>query len=148
MTISEKVAYLKGLAKGMKIGTDDNVGELLTEIIDVLGEISNSIEDLEEDTEYLSDYIEEIDEDLGGVEEYLFGEDECDCCHDDDEEDYDEDDDFDLDDDYDDEIVEIECPMCGEKICVPPTVDYAHLICPACNEEFSYIEDEDTADED
>ena len=151
MTISEKVAYLKGLAEGMKIDKDDNTGKLLTEIIEVLGEIGNSIEDLEEDNEYLNDYVEELDEDLGDVEEYIFGEDDecdCDCCCDDDE-DYDEDDDFDLDDeDYDDEIVEIECPMCGEKICVPPTVDYAHLICPACNEEFSYIEDDDPADED
>lgn len=147
MTISEKVAYLKGLAEGMKIDTNDNTGKLIAEIIDVLGEISDSIEDLEEDVEYLSDYAEELDEDLGGVEEYVFGDDECDCCCDD-EEDYDEDDDFEFDEDYDDEIIEIECPMCGEKICVPPTVDYAHLICPACNEEFSYIEDEDPADED
>lgn len=150
MTISEKVAYLKGLAEGLKIGTNDDTGKLITEIIEVLGQISESIADLEDDAEYLNDYVEELDEDLGGVEEYLFGDDECDCeCCGDDDEDYDEDDDFDLDeDDYDDEIVEIECPMCGEKICVPPTVDYAHLICPACNEEFSYIDDEDSADED
>ena len=144
MTLSEKTAYLKGLADGMKISTDSDQGKLLHEIINVLEDVSDSIGALEDECDRLNEYVEELDEDLGDVEDYLF----------DDEEDYDEeneddeDDDFD-DEDYDDDVIEIECPNCGETICVPPTVDYAHLICPACNEEFSYIEeDEDPTDED
>ena len=35
MTLSEKVAYLKGLAEGMKIGTESSEGKLLTEIIGI-----------------------------------------------------------------------------------------------------------------
>lgn len=145
MTLSEKTAYLKGLADGMKISSESDEGKLLREIINVLEDVSDSVAALEDECDRLNEYVEELDEDLGDVEDYLF----------DDEEDYDgededdyEDDEFD-DEDYDDDVIEIECPNCGETICVPPTVDYAHLICPACNEEFSYIEeDEGPTDED
>ena len=145
MTLSEKTAYLKGLADGMKISSESDEGKLLHEIINVLEDVADSIGAIEEECDRLNEYVEELDEDLGDVEECLF----------DDEEDYEDEDDgyeddFDEDEeDYDDDVIEIECPNCGETICVPPTVDYAHLICPACNEEFSYIEeDEGPTDED
>ena len=141
MTLSEKVAYLKGLAEGMKIGSENDEGRILHEIIGVLTDVADSITALEDECDRLNEYVEELDEDLGDVEEYLYDED---GEYEDDEEDYDEDDDFEVEDeDYDDDVIEIECPNCGETICVPPTVDYAHLICPACNEEFSYIEDDE-----
>ena len=150
MTLSEKVAYLKGLAEGMKVDGKSDEGRLLTEIIGVLEDVADSVTALEDECDRLNDYVEEIDEDLGDAEEYLYGDDDDDEYEDDD--DYDEDDDFELDDedeDYDDDVIEVECPNCGETICVPPTVDYAHLICPSCNEEFSYIEeDEGPTDED
>ena len=145
MTLSEKTAYLKGLADGMKISSESDEGKLLREIINVLEDVSDSVAALEDECDRLNEYVEELDEDLGDVEDYLFDDEED--YDDEDEEDYD-DDEFD-DEDYDDDVIEIECPNCGETICVPPTVDYAHLICPACNEEFSYIEeDEGPTDED
>ena len=142
MTLGERAAYLKGLAEGLKISSESDEGKLLHEIINMLEDVTDSVTALEDECDRLNDYVEELDEDLGDVEEYLYGDDE------DDDEDYDdEDDDGDFDDeddeDYDDDVIEIECPNCGETICVPPTVDYAHLICPACNEEFSYIEDDE-----
>ena len=142
MTLGERAAYLKGLAEGLKISSESDEGKLLHEIINMLEDVTDSVTALEDECDRLNDYVEELDEDLGDVEEYLDGDDE------DDDEDYDdEDDDEDFDDeddeDYDDDVIEIECPNCGETICVPPTVDYAHLICPACNEEFSYIEDDE-----
>ena len=51
MTISEKVAYLKGLAEGLNIDTEKSKeGKLLNVIIGILEEIGMSIEDLEENT--------------------------------------------------------------------------------------------------
>lgn len=145
MTLSEKVAYLKGLSDGMKISSENDEGKLLKEIINVLEDAADSISALEDECDRLNEYVEELDEDLGDVEEYLFDDGE----EDEEDDGYDDDEDFDDEDDYDDDVIEIECPNCGETICVPPTVDYAHLICPACNEEFSYIEeDEGPTDED
>ena len=145
MTLSEKTAYLKGLADGMTISSESNEGKLLTEIIKVLEDVSDSVAALEDECDRLNEYVEELDEDLGDVEDYLFDDEE----DDEEDDDYDDDDFDDDDEDYDDDVIEVECPNCGETICVPPTVDYAHLICPACNEEFSYIEeDEGPTDED
>ena len=131
MNISEKVAYIKGLAEGLNC--DDKV---VNAILDVLGDIANAIGGLKEDAEYLESYIEEIDEDLGALEEdyYEIDEDECDCC------DCDDDDDCDCccDDDCDDcEYMEAMCPHCGENICFDSEIEPEDLICPACGKNFS-----------
>ena len=68
MNISEKVAYIKGLAEGLSV--DDKV---VNASLDVLGDIAKEIASLKEDTEYLDSYIEEIDEDLGALEEEYYG---------------------------------------------------------------------------
>ena len=49
MTISEKVAYLKGLAEGLDLDTaKSKEGKLISVMIGILEEIGMSIEDLEE----------------------------------------------------------------------------------------------------
>ena len=40
MEITEKVAYLKGLAEGMELDTEKKEGKLLAAIIDVLDDLS------------------------------------------------------------------------------------------------------------
>ncbi len=62
--LSERVAYLKGLAEGMKIDQATNEGKLLISIIDVLGEVSESINEIEEAHLQLNEQVEDIDEDL------------------------------------------------------------------------------------
>ena len=162
MTLNEKTAYLKGLADGLKLDENDDYALVLKKIIEVLDDVAMTVSDLEEKTYELDAYIEEIDEDLGAVEEEIYGgecdcgccDDECDCdcdcdCDDDDDE-YDEFDDDDFDDDFDDDddvVFEVNCPCCEETICLPSTIDLAHVICPACGEEFSCIYDECEDDE-
>ena len=51
MTISEKVAYLKGLAEGMELDTEKKEGKLLAAIIDVLDDIALEIADMKADQE-------------------------------------------------------------------------------------------------
>ncbi len=143
MTLGEKAAYLKGLAEGLKISKETDEGKLLCEVISMLEDVADSVTALEDECDRLNEYVEELDEDLGDVEEYLYGDDEEDYDDEDYDDEEDEDDEDFEDEDYDDDVIEIECPNCGETICVPPTVDYAHLIWPACNEEFSYIEDDE-----
>ena len=93
MTINEKAAYLKGMLEGMKLDAEKDETKLLRELIDIVNEIALELTDTQDDVETLNDYIEEIDEDLGDVEEYIFGDeyddfdpDEeccCDCCDED-----------------------------------------------------------------
>lgn len=61
MTISEKVAYLKGLADGLAIDTEKSKeGKLINEIIGILEEIGYSIEDLEDSAAALGEEIDAI----------------------------------------------------------------------------------------
>ncbi|MBQ2768197.1 MAG: hypothetical protein IJF49_09025 [Clostridia bacterium] len=139
MTLTEKAAYLKGLAEGTALDAAKPETKLINAMLDLIGDLTEALDRLEETTDTLHDYIEEIDEDLGEVEEFImdeFGDDDCDCdcCCDD-------------DDDEDDEYYEITCPSCGEVICFDETVDPADLVCPACHEHFDCICDCDACAE-
>ena len=77
MTISEKVAYLKGLAEGLNLDVDKSKeGKLISVMIGILEEIGLSIEDLEENTAALGEEIDAISDDLSDVEEIVYDEDE------------------------------------------------------------------------
>ena len=92
MTITEKVAYLKGLMEGMKIDPESNEGKLWKAIMDVLADLALSVEDLEDYTSELTEQVDAIDEDLDQLEmdyyeDYEDYDDDCDCgCHHDDDE--------------------------------------------------------------
>lgn len=79
MTISEKVAYLKGLAEGLDLDTaKSKEGKLISVMIGILEEIGMSIEDLEENTVALGEEIDAISDDLSDVEKAVFDEDDDD----------------------------------------------------------------------
>ena len=54
MTITEKVAYLRGLSEGMSIDEKSNEGRLLKAIIDVLDDMAFSIADVEDGLDAVS----------------------------------------------------------------------------------------------
>ena len=139
MTLSEKAAYIQGLADGLDLDETTKEGKLIAALIDLVSDMADAIEELEEDVDTALDYCEELDEDLGAVEEMLLDDDcdcdcDCDCC--------DEDCDC-CDDDY----FEVECPACGETICFDGSIDPEELACPACGEKFEcIISEEDIED--
>ena len=125
MTITEKIANLKGYLEGVKLDESKQETKIIEKIVDILEDMALEIEEMEESVDTLNDYAEELDEDLGDVEDYLFGDDdECDCC----------DDDCDCDC-CDEGFLEIDCPKCGETICIDEDYDEDEIICPACNEK-------------
>lgn len=143
MNLTEKAAYIKGLADGLDYNKETAEGKLIAALIDMVDEMANELAVLDETVNELNDYIEEIDEDLGEVEEYLYDdEDECDCDCDCDDCDCDCDD-CDCDCDCDEDYFEVECPACGRTICFDESIDPEELICPACNEKFACLIDEE-----
>ncbi len=118
MTISEKVAYLKGLAEGLELDTaKSKEAKLISVMIGILEEVGLSIEDLEENTTALGEEIDAISDDLSDVEEVVFGEDE---------------------DDTDEDFFEVECPSCGADIEIDEDVLAAGVVeCPGCGEKFA-----------
>ena len=82
MTITEKIAYLKGLADGLELEKEKSKeSKLLVEMVGILEEIGYAIEDLEEASELLTEGLDVVSEDLEDVETILFSEEEhgCDC---------------------------------------------------------------------
>ena len=124
MTISEKVAYLKGLAEGLNLDTEKSKeGKLISVMIGILEEIGLSIEDLEENTQALGEEIDVLSDDLSDVEDVVFDEDE------------DEDED---DEDYDDDWFEVECPTCEEPLVIDAKALADGMIqCPNCHAKFA-----------
>ena len=81
MTISEKVAYLKGLAEGLDLDTaKSKEGKLISVMIGILEEIGMSIEDLEENTVALGEEIDVLSDDLSDVEDCCCGDGDEDGC--------------------------------------------------------------------
>ena len=164
MTITEKAAYLKGLADGLNYDKESAEGKLLTALIELTSDMADLIDEIDEDLADLEEYVDEIDTDLGDVEDYLLDEGDYDFDEDDedwDDEDWDECDgdcescglecdspfDEDLDEEDFEEIFEVECPSCGEIICFEGDIDEDNLRCPACGEKFAcIIEEEDLED--
>ena len=147
MTITEKVAYLKGLADGLDLDKDPSKeGKLISKIIDILEDIGLAVEDLEEEVEVIGEELEAMSEDLEDVEEIVFDEFDYD---DDDDDDDDDDEEFDFAD-LGDDFFEIECPECGEDLVIDESIfDVGEIACPNCGNKFALdLVDEEEEDED
>ena len=155
MTISEKAAYLKGLMDGLKLDTQKAEGQMISAIVDLLGDVTRRLTDVEETTIAISDELDEIEEDLDAIEDYILDEDEDwddeeDDEWDDYEDDWDEDEDFEEGFDFGDEettIYEVKC-TCGEIIDFDEeTLEQGSMICPNCGEtlEFSFDDEDEDA---
>ena len=64
MTIMEKSAYLKGLMDGLKLNTETDEGKMIAAIVDLLGDMTQRLSDVEETTIAISDELDEIEEEL------------------------------------------------------------------------------------
>jgi len=163
MTISEKSAYLKGLMDGLNLNTETNEGKMIAAIVDLLGDVTRRLADVEETTIAISDELDEIEEDLDAIEDYILDEDEDYDDEDWDDEDWDneedEDDYYDFDDEDEDAeegfdfgdpettIYEVEC-ACGSIIDFDEqTLEEGSIICPNCGETLEFSVDEDEEDE-
>jgi len=133
MTISEKVAYLKGLAEGLGLDAEaSKEAKLISVMIGILEEVAMTVEELEEDTSALGEELDAISDDLSDVESEVFG-----------EEDDDEDDDF-----GEDDFIEAECPKCGAELEIDIDIlQQGQIQCPNCKEQFAIDFTDDCCEE-
>ena len=93
MTLTEKVAYLKGLAEGLDLKKDDKETKIFEAIFDILEDLALTVTDIDEDLSAVEEFVDAIDEDLDELEGYVYedlddcccDDDDCDCCCDDEE---------------------------------------------------------------
>ena len=136
MDICEKIAYIKGLAEGLGLDEATKEGKILTAIIDLLGDITEEICDIEDGCDELMEQIDAVDEDLSSLEEIIYEDDDCDCC----------DDDCDCDC-CEDEVYEIECPACNDIIYLDADMlEEEGMTCPNCGTDLEFDFDGDCCD--
>ncbi len=132
MTVTEKAAYLKGLAEGLKLDAEKPETKLFNAIIDLLDDLSLTVADLDDEVAVLNEQIDAVDEDLEDLEEFVYDEyDDCDC------------------DCCDDDYFEVKCPSCGEEICIDDDIlEEGSINCPNCNELLEFDFDDCDCDKD
>ena len=152
MTISEKSAYLKGLMDGLNLDTEKAEGKLISAIVELMGDVTKKLTDVENTTIAISDELDEIEEDLDAIEDYILDEEDEDYEDDyeDDFDEYEEEDDEYGDEgfDYGDEestIYEVKC-TCGNIINFDEeTLEEGSIVCDKCGEtlEFTFDDEEE-----
>ena len=122
MTVTERVAYVRGLFEGLDFSAEKKEGRILQAMLDLLEDMALSIEDLEEENDALQDVIDTMVEDM---------------YDDDDSYDVLEDDDIELDPEAD--LFQVICPSCGEEIYIDEsTLEMGSIGCPACGEDLEF----------
>lgn len=114
--LTNRAAYLKGLADGMKLNTETDEGKLLSEIIGFLNDAAAEIAAIDDEQGFIADKIDDMDEEITVIGNEVF-------------------DDYDELDDYDDDEVQIHCDNCGEEIVLSgEDLMDGEIICPNCGE--------------
>ena len=122
MTVTEKVAYLKGLVEGLGVDESTKEGRIIKAVVDVLDDMALTVTETEDSVSELSEQVDAIDEDLEDLEKDYYGE------EDDEEEDGD-------DADY----YEVTCPKCGEKVYLDDDIlSEGEMNCPSCGEKLEF----------
>lgn len=130
MEISQKVAYLKGLAEGLDLDTEKSKeGKLISVMIGILEEVGLSLEDMEENALNLGEEIDALSDDLADVESIVYDEDE--------------------DDEDEEDGFEVECPNCDEPLFIgDDELAEGVVVCPNCDTRFSLDLSDDTVEGD
>lgn len=123
MTVTEKVAYLKGLVEGLGVDEATKEGRIIKAIVEVLDDVAVSVTDTQDGLSEISEQVDAIDEDLEDLEKDFYG--------DDDEDDEDDEDDTDY--------YEVTCPKCGEKVYLDEDLlSDGEMSCPNCGEKLEF----------
>ncbi len=128
--LSDRANYLRGLAAGMELPAEKNETKLITELLELIGDMAQKIEELDADIGELDEYVESIDDDLSDMEETLFGDEE----HDHDDEDGE-------DEEYSPDMrqpIAFDCPNCGQSVTLKAEeIDFEESpLCPKCGKPF------------
>lgn len=117
MNITEKVAYVRGLAEGLDL--DDNKKEVrvIKELLEVIDDMALTLSDIEDGYNDVCAQLDAVDEDLYALEQDLFDE----------------------DDEDEDIFYEVTCPICGETTCLSEDILLRGGIdCPNCGESLEF----------
>ena len=122
--MTEKIAYIKGLAEGLELDSSKNEVKVINQILELLDQMAAEVEELQDCYDDAVDVVDAINDDLSELEDYV----------------------YDIEEDEDDDLIECECPHCGNTIYFDAEAfDLAEdHNCPECGKP---LFDEDDGDE-
>ena len=155
MSVTEKLAYIKGLCEGLSLEGDTKEGKVLLSLVDLLDDLTLEVSELNNDVMQVFEELDAIDEDLSDIEDALLY---------DDEDEYDDDDEDEDEDEYDDEcgcghhhhdddeefFYEVTCDKCGEVVLMEESALLdPNCACPNCFEKFEieFVDECDCGDD-
>ncbi|MGN1031381.1 MAG: CD1247 N-terminal domain-containing protein [Butyricicoccaceae bacterium] len=138
MTLSERVAYLKGLFEGLDYDKKDS--RMMAGILDLMEDMAHTVEDLEEENAALNEVLDTLMETVYAgddtqvaisqriAEQEVLPEEEAAVMGDEEEIDMGE-----------QALYQVVCPSCGEEIFVEEhDLEEGSIKCPACGEELEF----------
>ena len=144
MTISEKTAYLKGLADGLGVDPQSKEGKLWAALNDLLCDVAHELEALHEVDKGQAEALDGLADEVSLLEDICGGLDEDSYKLEDEDEAYDE-------PEYDGVVYDATCPVCGEEISFDEeTLEQGFIQCPKCGETLEFDlggEEEEKPDE-
>jgi len=122
--LRERVAYLRGLTEGLDFTQDHKQKLIWDGVLNFCDEVAEDLHEFRDSQNDLADYIEAIDEDLGVVEKYFYGQEEND----------EEQEVIFNHEDHNENCIEITCPRCKEEICFEDEPGDYEVVCPECGD--------------
>lgn len=125
MTVTERVAYLKGLFEGLEIDTEKKEGKLLSGMLSALDELAEAVTTLKQQNEELLDELDDVYEELSAItEDFLLDSDDTED---------------EIAPDPDQDLYQVVCPTCGEIIYLDQEMlGDGSIVCSACGEELEF----------
>ena len=124
MGVGEKVAYLKGLADGMKLDASRDEGKLIYAVIDALESVAAELEALRDEQAELSETLDAVSDDLADVEELLSGDEDAEARY------------------------AATCPACQETVYFDESVlEDGEILCPNCGQKLEFDLDADASED-
>ncbi|MBU5474835.1 CD1247 N-terminal domain-containing protein [Roseburia sp. MSJ-14] len=128
MNLTERIAYIRGLADGLKLDENRDEVKVIKAMIDLLEDMAYDVVEMEEVVDEVCNQVDEIDEDLAEVEEDIYGDGGYVSY------------DKDIDEFSDDEAYyEVTCPACDKTTIVDEdALIEGGLDCPYCGAEIEF----------
>lgn len=114
--LTNRAAYLQGLADGLKLDAETTEGKLIGELITLVNDMAVEIEALDDEQAFIADQIDELEDVIEVIGDEVYS-------------DY---------DDEDDELYTLVCDSCGEEIDFTcddlDDIANGNFVCPECGE--------------
>lgn len=137
MTVTERVAYVKGLFEGLDLDCEKKEGKVLKAMLEVMDDLAQNVADLQHQNQELRAQLDDVFCDVSSLMDEMPQDDDFDIA-------YGEDD--------GEPMYQVVCPTCGENLYLDDAMlDEGSIACPACGEELEFdlsaLESDDSYDD-